>query len=149
MYPQTHFFAGVFLARILYLFNALTPVEAFVLVFITFFIDTDHAVSFFYYTKSLNIVRLFKSVHKSKYIKRTWLHYEVGFLLILFISFILLVINLPGFGLAVLLGYVLHIILDHYSFNVFEFKNLNNGLSVHEKVILVFLIFADVVLFII
>jgi len=157
MLPTTHFLLGLFLSSILIELNILSINYVIILIIITVFLDIDHVISYIYRAKNLNIKLLIKDTltKKPKYTKRTWLHYDKGILIVMSICFMMLLIDYE-LSIAILLGYLLHIIADYYSLNVLELPKrkvkLKKGIpiiSTHEMAISIFCLTASIALWII
>ena len=123
MYPQTHFLFSVLVGMIFFKFGVINFQAVWLVGLVGMLIDIDHYIIFIfrYKGKDFSLKDAFNRAVKGLYAGRSFIHHEIGFILITIILVFVFYSNLFLFWIFAL-GYYSHLILDFGHFNILKIK---------------------------
>jgi len=154
MYPQTHFLASLFIGMI---FSKLGFFDYKIALFVGFagmLVDMDHFIVFVLRYKELNFKHAFNKAVYGVYCGRSFIHHQIGIVLITLIIVGLYFYNITWFWI-IGLGFYSHLFVDYAHLNVLKIREkmtikefgIVERINKFEILLDIFLVFGIVLLF--
>lgn len=121
MYPQTHFLASYFIGLIFAKLGFFDYKVALFVGLAGMLIDIDHYIVFALKYKELNLKDSFNKAVKGLYHGRTFIHHQIGILIMTLIIIALYFLNKTWFWI-ICLGFYSHLFIDYAHLNILKIR---------------------------
>ena len=129
MYPQSHFLFSLLVGMIFFKFGIVDLKSAVFVGLVGVLVDVDHYVNFIFRKNDFSVKDAWNAVVVSHFRGRTFIHHEIGFVIVSLIFAGLYFYNLYLFWIFAL-GYYSHLVLD---FGHFNFLKIRGKIRFQEK----------------
>jgi len=154
MYPQTHFLFSYLIALIFVKFGVFSYKVAFFVALVGLFVDIDHFIVYIFKFKEMNFKHAFNKAVKGIYKGKSFIHHNLGFVLITAIIVALYFFNRTLFWI-IGLGYYSHLFIDYAHLNVLKIREkmtlkefgITERINKFEVMLDIFLVVGIVLLF--
>ena len=121
MYPQTHFLFSYLVALILAKFGVFDYKVAFFVAIVGLFVDLDHFIKFALRFNDFSLKDAWNRAVRGVYAGRTFIHHEIGVIIITFLIAGLFFVNRNLFWIFGL-GYYSHLFVDYTHLNILKIR---------------------------
>jgi len=121
MYSQTHFLFSYLIALIFVKFGFFDYKVAFFVALVGMLVDVDHFIRFIFKYKETNIKHAWNRAVKGLYVGRSFIHHQLGFIIITALIIILFYTNKTLFWI-IGLGYYSHMFVDYAHLNILKIR---------------------------
>lgn len=121
MYPQTHFLASFLIAMFFAKLGVFDYKIAFFVALVGLFVDIDHFIVYVFKYKEMDLKHAWNKAVRGLYHGRSFIHHNIGFVLITLAFILLYFFNRTWFWILGL-GYYSHMFIDYAQLNVLKIR---------------------------